>query len=273
MRVRVLSALVLAPLMLVAVWLDGWIFPTLMVLAALIALQEWVTIIMGPRAYYPLVLASLALVTVLMVGLMRPMVWAVGLAALLVPLVALVQRLVDSNGADRNGDVRSGCWIVACGVPYAAFGALALIWIRGAADGGLGLLLYLLSVIWATDIGAYFAGRRIGGPKLAPRISPNKTWAGLYGGMIAAGLCGGGVAVLAGAGSPLFALLLGALLAVVGQLGDLFESGLKRRYGVKDSGWVIPGHGGVLDRIDGLVVAAPVLAVLHGVWGESWGWW
>jgi phosphatidate cytidylyltransferase len=128
--------------------------------------------------------------------------------------------------------------------------------------------VWLLLVVWTTDIGAYFAGRSIGGPKLAPRISPGKTWAGLVGGMAAAGLVGGLLTALAGAGFWL-AAGLGALLAAVAQAGDLFESRLKRHAGVKDSGHLIPGHGGLLDRIDGLVFAAPTFALVVALMGQG----
>jgi phosphatidate cytidylyltransferase len=120
----------------------------------------------------------------------------------------------------------------------------------------------LMLVTWATDIFAYFAGRSIGGPKLAPRISPNKTWAGLIGGMAGAALVGAAAAWLLGIGEPF--LWLGAPMGLLAQLGDLYESGVKRRRGVKDSGTLLPGHGGVLDRLDGLlpVIVATLLVLI-----------
>jgi phosphatidate cytidylyltransferase len=144
-------------------------------------------------------------------------------------------------------------WLLA-GFGYALIPALALLWIRERGAHKLDMLLWVFIVTWSTDIGAYFAGRSIGGPKLAPAISPNKTWAGLFGGMIAASLLGGLWVVELGL--PRLLLLLAPMFAVGAQLGDLFESGLKRRAGVKDSGTILPGHGGVLDRLDGLVVVA-----------------
>lgn len=151
------------------------------------------------------------------------------------------------------------------GFAYCLLPAVSLLWIRERAEyegigTGFDLLIWVFLVVWSTDIGAYFAGRAIGGPKLAPSISPNKTMAGLVGGVASA-------AIFAGAWvyyvqMPAKLLWLAALFAVAAQLGDLFESGLKRRAGVKDSGTWLPGHGGLLDRLDGLVPVAVLTAVL-----------
>ena len=149
------------------------------------------------------------------------------------------------------------------GFIYALVPALALLWIRerfqvNGAPLGAELLLWVFITTWSVDIGAYFAGRTIGGPKLAPAISPNKTWAGLVGGMIAAALFGGLWVYLLQL--PHILYWLAPPFAVAAQLGDLFESWLKRRAGVKDSGTWLPGHGGALDRLDGLVVVATLTA-------------
>jgi len=144
------------------------------------------------------------------------------------------------------------------GFLYALLPALALLWIRERDAHGLALLIWAFIVTWSTDIGAYFAGRRFGKRKLAPTISPNKTVEGLYGGMAAATLLGGALALAAGLGKPLLAFPL--LFAIAAQMGDLFESWMKRRAGVKDSGNWLPGHGGVLDRLDGLVPVAVLTA-------------
>jgi len=153
-------------------------------------------------------------------------------------------------------------WQVA-GFVYALVPALALLWIRerfefNGAAMGLELLLWVFVTTWSVDIGAYFAGRSIGGPRLAPSISPNKTWAGLIGGMLAAALFGGLWAWLLQL--PSLLILLAAPFAAAAQGGDLFESWLKRRGGIKDSGDWLPGHGGALDRLDGLVVVATLTA-------------
>lgn len=153
-------------------------------------------------------------------------------------------------------------WQVA-GFVYALVPALALLWIRerfevGGVAMGVELLLWVFVTTWSVDIGAYFAGRSIGGPRLAPAISPNKTWAGLLGGMVAAALFGGLWALLVQL--PAILILLAAPFAAAAQGGDLFESWVKRRGGVKDSGDWLPGHGGALDRLDGLVVVASLTA-------------
>ena len=148
-------------------------------------------------------------------------------------------------------------WYMA-GFVYALVPALALLWIRERDAQGLALLVWAFIVTWSTDIGAYFAGRRFGRRKLAPAISPGKTVEGLYGGVAAATLLGGAWAYATGLGLAL--LVLAPVLAVAAQGGDLFESSMKRRAGVKDSGTWLPGHGGVLDRLDGLVPVAVLTA-------------
>lgn len=141
---------------------------------------------------------------------------------------------------------------------YALIPALAMLWVRDRSDDGLALILWVFIVTWSTDIGAYFVGRAFGRAKLAPSISPNKTFAGLYGGVAAATLLAGGWALLTGLNSALFALA--PMFALAAQAGDLFESWMKRRAGVKDSGHWLPGHGGLLDRLDGLVPVAILTA-------------
>jgi phosphatidate cytidylyltransferase len=166
--------------------------------------------------------------------------------------VLLVQRLDDA---------RSLGWWSAAGVLYAGLPAIALIWLR--SDGAYGVLavLYLFAVVWTTDSAGYLFGRMVGGPKLAPRISPSKTWAGFIGATASAGVAGlvfGYATQLDGAWLAAF----GVALALIAQFGDLGESAVKRAFGMKDSSGLIPGHGGVLDRIDGLVFGAVAAAAL-----------
>lgn len=147
----------------------------------------------------------------------------------------------------------------AAGVLYIAFPALALLMIRASADEPLWSVLLVFLAIWSTDTGALFAGKLIGGPKLAPRLSPKKTWAGSVGGLACAALVVAGLALLLHV-NVLPAMAFAVILSLAGQAGDLFESMIKRRNGCKDSGGLIPGHGGVLDRIDSVLFAAPVAA-------------
>ena len=146
------------------------------------------------------------------------------------------------------------------GVAYVLFPIGGMLILRHGPHG-FGLALWTLAIVWATDIGAYFTGRYFGGPKLAPAISPGKTWAGLVGGAVAAGVVGPLIA--SQAHLPLVCFILGAPLGLLAQAGDLFESWLKRVAGVKDSGSIIPGHGGVLDRLDGVVPVATVMGLLR----------
>ena len=192
-----------------------------------------------------LLLVAIALLAAVAGG----MVFALFVAAIATAMFYEWTRLVRGWGA---------AWYVG-GFVYALVPALALLWIRERDILGLVLLVWAFIVTWSTDIGAYFAGRRFGRRKLAPTISPGKTVEGLYGGIAAATVLAGAWVLATGLGRPL--LLLAPLLAVAAQGGDLFESGMKRRAGVKDSGHWLPGHGGVLDRLDGLVPVAVLTAV------------
>ncbi len=246
LRRRVLSALVLAPVALAAIWAGGLWFALLVAVATALAGWEWcrMTGRGAPLVAAPLVLAGPAAAALtLAVGLVAALAAAPGLAILAV-----------AAGLGR----RPGRW-GAAGVLYLALPAASMVWLRQGDEAGLAVL-WLILVVAATDIAAYATGRSLGGPRLAPRISPGKTWSGLAGGVAAAALTGAGVGAAAGAAAPVVLAGLGALTAVVAQAGDLAESAVKRHFGVKDAGGLIPGHGGVLDRIDGLLAAAVALA-------------
>lgn len=210
--IRALSAVILGPLLLAAVWYG---FPWLDLVAALAApvmVFEWARLTRGAPV-------------------LRVLAWTYGLAAL-----------------------------------------VALLWLRHQPAFGRETVLWILVCIWATDIGAYFVGRTAGGAKLAPRISPGKTWSGLIGGMAWAAVASAALGYAFGLGETVPLAIAGAVLAVVGQAGDLLESAAKRRAGVKDSGHLIPGHGGLLDRIDGLMAVLVVVALARLVAGASWPW-
>lgn len=260
LKTRVLSALVMAPVVLAAVWAGGWFFRALIAVGAVAAAVEWVNLVPSARKAPALALSVAGVLLAFAVQIAIGPLEAVIVAAVFAVAVALV-----GGGADRG--------LLGIGVLYVAAGVLGLVWLRDLSVGGLSLFLFTMLSVWATDVGAYAAGRTIGGPKLAPRISPKKTWAGLIGGMVSSALVGWGIAAAFGAQRPILAFAVGGLLAVVAQAGDLFESAVKRRFNVKDSGHLIPGHGGILDRIDGLLVAAPVLALFHATLGTALSWW
>lgn len=155
---------------------------------------------------------------------------------------------------------------------YGLASLAALLWLRHQPAHGRETILWVLACIWATDIGAYFVGRAAGGAKLAPHISPGKTWAGLIGGMAWAAVASAAAGYAFGLGETVPLAVIGAALAVVGQAGDLLESAAKRRAGVKDSGHLIPGHGGLLDRIDGLMAVLSAVGIARLVAGPGWPW-
>jgi len=167
-----------------------------------------------------------------------------------------------------HGGVGRGARVL-FGLCYLAPATSALIWLRGDAEHGRATVLFIVLVVWASDIGAYLAGRLIGGPRLAPRISPGKTWSGAAGGLAAAMGVGLAAAALQPEGALISAMLVAGCLGIAAQIGDLLESALKRRFGVKDSGRLIPGHGGLLDRLDGVLLAAPVAALVILVLGRG----
>ena len=177
--------------------------------------------------------------------------WAVLVTAISVGLFIEWRMIV---GAQRLG------WL-AVGVIYAVAALAASVVVRLDAAWGFAALMFVLLIVWVTDIGGYFAGRGIGGPKLWPRVSPKKTWAGALGGLVLSlGVAAGFAAYGVGRLAPL--LVLATVLTVMSQLGDLFESAVKRRFGVKDSSHIIPGHGGLLDRLDGYVFAIVAAAAI-----------
>jgi phosphatidate cytidylyltransferase len=251
LALRVGSSLVLAPLAVAVSYLGGLPFAAFWALAALGVLWEWTSLITpGDRR------------SVLVTGA-ATLLLASALAFTNHVLAALIVLVLGMLGAGALAPADRRIWI-ASAIPYA--GALAVAPIVLRADGDLGFIaiIFLFAVVWTTDIVAYFTGRLVGGPKLLPQVSPKKTWSGAIGGTVAAILVACGVARAAGFDAMLTLALLALVLSVAAQGGDLFESFLKRRFGAKDSGHVIPGHGGLMDRLDGFVAAA-VLAALIGL--------
>jgi phosphatidate cytidylyltransferase len=254
LQLRIVSGLILAVIVLTATWYGGLAFSILSALIGLLIYYEWSTIT-RLRTEQPVAntvgwIGQAAIAVAVVSG-------TVGYSlVLLVLFFAIAIGFVAMRGVSR--------WFPA-GMIYAGLTGIALSSIRGADSVGLHAMLYVFSVVWATDILAYFIGRAIGGPKLAPKISPGKTWSGAIGGAVCAVIAGGLVAWVVSPQSVALAASVAFLLSVCSQAGDLFESFIKRRFGVKDSSHLIPGHGGVMDRVDGLIFACFAAFLLAGL--------
>ena len=251
-RLRAISAIVLAPSVLLVVWLGGWLF--LLMLAAAVAMLgvEWGKM-SAPNAPFR---AALGISAAVIAALFAAFLGHVRIAWMILVVGALASAVfARARGVgDRPADE-------AFGVIYLGAPALALLWLRGT-DQGRDWTFALLAVAWSADIAAFLVGSALKGPKLWPRFSPNKTWSGFIGGMIAALLAAVAVTALMGRDAALvgWAAPVGVIVGLATMAGDLWESMLKRRFGVKDSGQLIPGHGGLLDRVDGLMFAVMALA-------------
>ncbi len=264
LRLRLLSAALLAPLGLACIRIGGWLFALLVMLGLAGAGLEWAGLLRHPpRSVRAAVLLAWPSVACL-AALVPPGRWLDAVLMLAAPVLL--------------GPA------VAIGTVTIGLAGLSLLWLRDGVGTGWDSVLFVVLVVWSSDSFAYLAGRALGGPRLAPRISPGKTWSGSLGGLLGAMLVGAvlalllpvppawrhGTALLPVAGRGLGAALL---LGLASQAGDLAESAFKRRSGVKDSGRLIPGHGGLLDRFDGLLAAAPVAALLSLAAPQGAGFW
>ncbi|HEU4967737.1 phosphatidate cytidylyltransferase [Sphingomonas sp.] len=246
LAVRTASGVALIAVALAALWGGGvWLW-LLTSVAAMLMLAEWGELVQHDPAHKRLAMFAACVP----LAILAPPPIAAGATFFTVGLIF---------GAGFFVAIATRKARLAFGIPYVAFPAIALLFLRDQPNGLL-LALWTLATVWVTDIGAYFAGRSIGGPKLAPTVSPNKTWAGLIGGVVSALILG--LLLWWFAGLRLQLAFASPILAVIAQIGDLYESWLKRQAGVKDSGTILPGHGGVLDRLDGLVPVAPAAAAL-----------
>ena len=259
LRPRILSAIVMAAVALVALGAGRPGFNLLVVAGAAILAWEWTRLCGGGRFGWTGVVQTVAALAVVAAAILGEP-WL----GVLLGVGGIVGGYVAARVSGRDHPR----WIAA-GVAYIGLPCMALIWLR-AEPGGGSLILWLLLAVWATDIGAFFAGRLIGGPLLAPRLSPKKTWAGLAGGAVSAALIGLVLPSFDAHTPPGLTLALaGVIVAVTAQAGDLGESWVKRRFGVKDASQLIPGHGGLFDRVDGLLAAALVLALWHWFTGGA----
>ena len=244
--VRVAAALVLAPLAIAAAYAGGWWWIVLVSCAAIGLFVEWLTVVGSARETAVIATGGIALaIAGLCLGFAR-----VELALAALGLGVAVTALLSSR---QRGWTSAGFF-------YAGAAQMASVLVRLDAATGFVALVFVMLIVWVTDIGGYFAGRGIGGAKLWPRVSPNKTWAGAIGGFGASLVVALGFATL-DLGRAYQLAGLAAMLSVIAQLGDLLESAVKRRFGVKDSSHIIPGHGGLMDRLDGYVAAIAVAAI------------
>lgn len=245
---RIASGVALAALVLAALWAGPLPFAIVVGAVGVVVVWEWGRVVRSAGVDAIMVIQAVAVPA----GVLLAALGLAGLGLIVVLVAAIISALLAFGERGH---------MAAFGALYAGLPAVALVWLyRGDAAGYLAVLFILLTV-WATDTGAYFAGRLIGGHKLMPRVSPNKTWSGLAGGIAAGGLVGVGFALARADLALGHMIVAGALLGAVSQAGDLLESALKRAYGVKDASTLIPGHGGFMDRIDGLSAAALAAAI------------
>ena len=258
LKLRILSALVMAPVALAAAWLGGAYLAVLTLSAAAVMAWEWARLCGGG------VLGRIG------AGMAGMVTFAVLGAAFHGVGTGIMLALLSAFGVwvIAREDARSDAAWLAAGVLWVALPCVLLLWLaEGAA--GRDLLIWIFAVVWATDIGAYIVGRWLGGPRLAPSWSPRKTWSGPVGGIGFAAFVGWIAGHLLAAAPVLPLVFISAGLAIIEQFGDLAESVAKRRFGVKDSSALIPGHGGFLDRLDGLLAVIPAVALLSLIGGGS----
>ena len=257
LRLRIVSAVVLAPVAIAAAWFGSpWLAIVTAAAGAAMA-WEWARLCRGGR----LGVSGATLIAAVLAAIAAAATDRLGIAiAVIVIGAAVVWSLARREpGSDATWLAAGAIWVT---VP-----CVLLLWLAHPDGIGRHTVLWLFAIVWATDIGAYAIGRSFGGPRLAPRWSPRKTWSGLIGGIACAAAAGWGTARLLGISPALPVVAISAALAIVEQFGDLAESAAKRRFGVKDTSGLIPGHGGLLDRLDGLLAVVPAAALLTVVLG------
>jgi phosphatidate cytidylyltransferase len=249
LKMRIVSGAVLAAIAFALTWAGTWPFALLVAVIALFVSWEWGRIVRGTSADLAFYVHATGLL--LAICLAAAGYAALGVAVLATAAIILIP-LVFGHGARLS----------ALGVFYSGVPSVALIWLRSSEPYGLAAVLVIFAIVWSSDTAAYAFGRMIGGARLWPSISPNKTWAGLVG-ALGAGTAAGGIASLFIADAPLVRLaVVGLALSLVAQGGDLAESALKRLFGIKDASDLIPGHGGFMDRMDSIVAVATASALL-----------
>ena len=254
LNLRLISATVLMLIAATAIWAGGWYFGAFIVIASVVMCIEWVRICVS-NSY--LILTTSAVFSALAPLLAMKNYFS---AAWLVLGIGTIVILAISRLPSWHTRI-----ILALGIPYIGMAVISIVWLRNDPLIPLAILIWMIIVVTVTDSAGYFVGKNIGGPKLSPRISPKKTWSGFFGGLGAAAIVGLITVQVTGQGTFLQFTVLSVCLALTAQTGDLIESGLKRHFSVKDSGSLIPGHGGLLDRLDGFLLATPMLAILSRI--------
>lgn len=255
LALRLLSAAILVPIVVWVILAGGYPFKTFLLFTSLLLAYEYERLTNLPKKSRGVLTAGVMASIWWIFTMDQPM----GLKDGIVMAALLGAVTIGIGFILRKPQLK---W-AGFGMAYIAIPMLSLAFIYALTHEPL-WIIWTLVVVWGCDTGAYAFGRLIGGPKLAPKISPNKTWAGFFGGTLAGALAGGAGAHYFGLGDVFYLAAGASLLAVWGQLGDLTESFIKRRFGQKDSGYLIPGHGGVLDRLDALLFAAPLVALALG---------
>ncbi|QKK28939.1 phosphatidate cytidylyltransferase [Rhizobium indicum] len=253
LKLRIVSGVILAAIVLAATWYGGLAFRILAVVIGLLIYYEWSKMTGIARDWVANAVGWIGEAVIAFLVLVGNFEFAAGMLA---GVTAVGIALIILQGTSR--------WLPV-GLFYAGATGLALAAIRGDDRLGLYAMLFVFAVVWATDILAYFVGRALGGPKLAPSISPGKTWSGAIGGAVSAVVAGVVLVHFLLPGAEIIAAGVAFVLSVCSQSGDLFESFIKRKFGVKDSSRLIPGHGGVMDRVDGLIFACFSAFLLAGL--------
>jgi len=251
---RLGSAAVMVPLALGAAYLGSFAFLAFWMIAALGVLWEWDGLVCAHDKNAVFTIGAVAIIG-------SSLLWALDR-----PIPALMLIGLGMLGATSLASRIRRAWCVA-GLAYASVMLLASLVLRRDPALGFLAIVFVFAVVWSTDVVAYAAGRALGGPKLMQRVSPNKTWTGATGGLVAGIVGGVAVAKFAGIGNIAALGLVAFVLSVASQAGDLLESAIKRQFDVKDTSWLIPGHGGLMDRLDGFitaVAAAVIIGILHG---------
>lgn len=252
LSLRIVSSAVMAPVAIAVAYVGGWPFVLFWTIAAIGVLYEWMRLVARPVDRHAFLTGVGTIVaSAMLMAINRPII-----AVLIIALGALGAAVVAS--------IRRPVWLAA-GVAYTGLLVSAPLYLREDAGYGFIVMIMLFAIVWATDIVGYFVGRAVGGPKLAPVISPKKTWSGAIAGAVAAIAGAMAVASVFGLQPALPLAILALLLSACSQAGDLLESKIKRMFDAKDAGSLIPGHGGLMDRLDGFWAAA-VAAALIGAW-------